>query len=269
MAAILGDTAAPDRRRSATRRSEAGDVVPANYNAPEQLVVSGEVAGVESAMELAKAAGAKRAIRLSVSGAFHSPLMEPAAAGLKAALDAAQIAATRLPGLFERDRRAVRGTGRRADAAAHAAHAPVRWVRDHAARWPRAYPDALFVEMGPGSVLTGLLKRIVPEQPGDDVRHGRRRRRPPRAGVIVKIDLTGLSRSSREARAASAARSPRRSRRAGAAWPSSGATRACGRRGRRGDRAARADSRAMSPTPPACRARRGASRNDFGASTFS
>ncbi len=80
MAAILGDTTEPldvlCERASAD--PEGGLVVPANFNTFGQVVISGEVAGVEKAMELAKAAGAKRAIRLAVSGAFHSPLMEPA-----------------------------------------------------------------------------------------------------------------------------------------------------------------------------------------------
>ena len=82
MAAILGELQRPieDICREA---SAAGEVVPANYNALEQVVVSGEVPGVERAMELAKAAGAKRAMRLGVSGAFHSPLMQPAAEGLQ------------------------------------------------------------------------------------------------------------------------------------------------------------------------------------------
>ncbi len=76
----------PRRRRRADRgdlrsrrRDDAGLVVPANYNCPGQIVISGEVAGVERAMELCKEAGAKRAMRLNVSGAFHSPLMESAA----------------------------------------------------------------------------------------------------------------------------------------------------------------------------------------------
>src|SRR5476649_605428 len=91
MAAILGELQRPieDICKEA---SAAGEVVPANYNALEQVVVSGEIAGVEKAMELAKAAGAKRAIRLGVSGAFHSPLMQPAADGLKSALAAANFA---------------------------------------------------------------------------------------------------------------------------------------------------------------------------------
>src|SRR5438876_844661 len=81
MAAILGTPSRPIAEICEEASREAGLVVPANYNSDEQTVISGEVGGVEKAMELAKAAGAKRAVRLPVSGAFHSPLMEPAAAG--------------------------------------------------------------------------------------------------------------------------------------------------------------------------------------------
>src|SRR5450755_857577 len=84
MAAVLGLSEA-NVEAACARALEDGDVVPANYNTPEQLVISGEVAGV------------KRAIRLNVSGAFHSPLMEEAAAGLKVALDAAPISAMDFP----------------------------------------------------------------------------------------------------------------------------------------------------------------------------
>ncbi|MHB8838541.1 MAG: ACP S-malonyltransferase, partial [Gemmatimonadaceae bacterium] len=85
MAAILGELQRPIDEVCA-EASAAGVVVPANYNAVEQVVISGEVSGVERGMELAKAAGAKRAVRLQVSGAFHSPLMGPAQAGLREAL---------------------------------------------------------------------------------------------------------------------------------------------------------------------------------------
>src|SRR4051812_25325938 len=87
MAAILGDTNRPIEEICADATRDAGLVVPANYNCPGQLVISGEEAGVERAMALCKDAGAKRAIRLNVSGAFHSPLMESAAAGLASALE--------------------------------------------------------------------------------------------------------------------------------------------------------------------------------------
>src|SRR3712207_6047804 len=86
MAALLGEPDRPIEEICAEATAETGEVVPANYNCPGQLVISGEVAGVERAMELAKAAGVKRAVRLQVSGAFHSPLMAPARPGLEAAL---------------------------------------------------------------------------------------------------------------------------------------------------------------------------------------
>src|SRR4051812_18264332 len=86
MAAILGETSRPIEEICEEATKAAGTVVPANFNCPGQLVISGESAGVDKAMELAKASGAKRAIKLNVSGAFHSPLMQPARDGLKAAL---------------------------------------------------------------------------------------------------------------------------------------------------------------------------------------
>src|SRR5690349_8788746 len=86
MAAILGEPSRPIEEICEQATREAGLVVPANYNCPGQLVISGEEAGVERGMALCKEAGAKRAVRLNVSGAFHSPLMETASAGLRQAL---------------------------------------------------------------------------------------------------------------------------------------------------------------------------------------
>src|SRR5207237_9308199 len=86
MAAILGTTITPIEEICAQASKEAGLVVPANFNTDEQVVISGEIPGVERAMDLAKEAGAKRAIKLPVSGAFHSPLMEPAVVGLTDAI---------------------------------------------------------------------------------------------------------------------------------------------------------------------------------------
>src|SRR5262245_52023020 len=86
MAAILG-LDVPTIEAVCAEASTSGIVVPANLNAPGQVVISGEIAAVENACEIAKAKGAKRAIRLEVSGAFHSPLMGPAADGLAQSLD--------------------------------------------------------------------------------------------------------------------------------------------------------------------------------------
>src|SRR3954471_13311937 len=108
MAAILGETSRPIEAICEEATKAAGTVVPANYNCPGQLVISGESAGVEKAMELAKAAGVKRAIKLNVSGAFHSPLMGPAKAGLQAALESAAFSAPKFPVFANVDGQPVR-----------------------------------------------------------------------------------------------------------------------------------------------------------------
>ncbi|MCE9601397.1 MAG: ACP S-malonyltransferase, partial [Gemmatimonadetes bacterium] len=138
MAAILGELKRPIEEicREAGAR---GVCVPANYNSTEQIVISGEVAAVEAGMELAKAAGAKRAIRLPVSGAFHSPLMEPAAAGLKAALDAAHWRAPSVPIWSNVTTEAVGDAATARELLLKQLTSPVRWVelvRHAAARVP-------------------------------------------------------------------------------------------------------------------------------------
>lgn len=160
MAAILGTTTTPIDEICRRATKEAGLVVPANYNTDEQTVISGEIAGVERAMELAKEAGAKRAIKLPVSGAFHSPLMEPAVVGLTDAIATSAFIDPGFP-VF---------SNVTADACTTAVEAkalllrqltsPVRWsteIRNIAGH----FPDALYVEMGPGNVLTGLMGRLV------------------------------------------------------------------------------------------------------------
>ena len=161
MAALLGDPTQPIEELCAIATREAGVVVPANYNSPGQLVISGEVAGVERVMALAKEAGVRRAVRLNVSGAFHSPLMAVALPGLEQALDDAALADPAFPVYANVTARPVT---RGADARAlllRQLTAPVRWtevVRAIAAD----HPDALYAEVGPGSVLAGLMKKCVP-----------------------------------------------------------------------------------------------------------
>ena len=160
MAAILGLSEAKVEDACARAR-EAGDVVPANYNTPEQLVISGEVAAVERAMAIAKELGAKRAIRLNVSGAFHSPLMADAAAGLEIALDATPVASTEFPVYSNVSAYPSAGS---ADAKAlllRQLTSAVRWT-DLVRHISEQLPDALYVEMGPGAVLSTLVKRILP-----------------------------------------------------------------------------------------------------------
>lgn len=161
MAAILGTPTKPIAEICEEATREAGLVVPANYNSDEQTVISGEIGGVEKAMELAKAAGAKRAIRLPVSGAFHSPLMQPAAEGFKQAVDAAAFADPQFPIYSNVDAKPSRTVAQAREMLFRQLTAPVLWsavVRNLA----KDNPDALYVEMGPGAVLTGLVPRLVP-----------------------------------------------------------------------------------------------------------
>jgi [acyl-carrier-protein] S-malonyltransferase len=160
MAAILGTTTTPIEQICQRASKEAGLVVPANFNTDDQVVISGEIAGVDRAMELAKEAGAKRAIKLPVSGAFHSPLMEPAVVGLT---DAIATSAFMDP-LYPVYSNVTGGASTTAvDAKAlllRQLTSAVLWsteIRNIAA----SFPDALYLELGPGNVLSGLVGRIV------------------------------------------------------------------------------------------------------------
>jgi [acyl-carrier-protein] S-malonyltransferase len=161
MAAILGDTNRSIEEICAQATLEAGTVVPANYNCPGQVVLSGETAGVERAMELCKEAGAKRAIKLNVSGAFHSPLMESAVSGLSEALDGASFSDPHFAVYANVNSEPVTKADRAKELLLQQLSSPVRWT-DEILAMAQKYPDALFVEMGPGAVLVGLVKKIAP-----------------------------------------------------------------------------------------------------------
>jgi [acyl-carrier-protein] S-malonyltransferase len=161
MAAILGKLKQTVESLCEQASRDAGVVVPANYNTEEQIVVSGEVSGVERVMQLAKEAGAKRAVRLPVSGAFHSPLMEPAREGLREALASTTFSEPAFPVYSNVTETESKGAADARELLATQLTSPVRWageITNIAAR----FPEALFVELGPGAVLTGLLSRIVP-----------------------------------------------------------------------------------------------------------
>jgi [acyl-carrier-protein] S-malonyltransferase len=161
MAAILGDVNEPIEEICAKATAAAGLVSPANYNTPGQIVISGEVAGVEKAMELAKAAGAKRAMRLSVSGAFHSALMETALDGLSQAIGTVSFTNPRFPVYANVNGEPVTSADRAKQLLVQQLTRPVRWTEEVQALTAR-YPDATYLEMGPGSVLAGLVRKIVP-----------------------------------------------------------------------------------------------------------
>ncbi len=160
MAAVLGKLSTPIEDICEQASREAGLVVPANYNTDEQVVVSGEVAGVERAMELAKAAGAKRALRLAVSGAFHSPLMEPVELAFSGAIRTTEFSDPEFPVYSNVTAEPCTSAADARTLLLRQLTSPVRWSEEVRAM-AAAYPDALYVELGPGNVLCGLVSRIV------------------------------------------------------------------------------------------------------------
>ena len=160
MAAILGALQTPIEEICDRATTEAGLAVPANYNCPGQIVISGAVAGVERAMELARDAGAKP-VRLNVSGAFHSPLMADAADGLQQALDLAPFADPRFPVYANVNAQPVEDAALARRLLVQQLTSPVQWAREMESL-AALHPDALYVEMGPGSVLKGLARKIAP-----------------------------------------------------------------------------------------------------------
>jgi [acyl-carrier-protein] S-malonyltransferase len=160
MAAILGldDAAIPELVRQASAH---GVFAVANRNSPGQVVVSGERAAIDAAAELAKGLGAKRAIVLPVSVAAHSPLMTEAAAAMRTTLATVAFHDPRVPLLANADARTITtAEGARAELVDHLT-AGVDWVR--AVETMVAAGADTFVEVGPGKVLTNLVKRIAPD----------------------------------------------------------------------------------------------------------
>ncbi len=161
MAAVLG-LATAQVEAACSEASAAGLIaVPANLNAPDQTVISGDPAGVERAGDLCKALGARRVIALKVSGAFHSPLMVPAVDGLHEALRLVTFEDPRVPVIANASANAVTTGVDAKRLLIDQLTAPVRWVECVQTAATR-FPGAQFVEIGPGGVLSGLIKRIVP-----------------------------------------------------------------------------------------------------------
>ena len=155
MAAILG---LPDEKVEEVCASVDDVVVPANYNCPGQIVISGSNSGIEKACELMKEAGAKRALPLKVGGAFHSPLMEPARLELMAAIEATPFATPICPvyqnvsTVGETDPAVIRKN------LIAQLTSPVKWTQS--VQQMIADGAVEFVELGPGSVLQGLITKI-------------------------------------------------------------------------------------------------------------
>lgn len=140
--------------------ARSGVVEVANLNAPGQVVIAGERAAVELAVVLARARGAKRAIPLPVSAPFHCRLMRPAAERLREVLATVRFRDLKVPCVTNVDAAPIRTGGEAADALVRQVAAPVRWV-EVVERLVREGVDT-FVEVGPGKVLTGLIRRISP-----------------------------------------------------------------------------------------------------------
>jgi len=138
-----------------------GEVQAVNFNAPGQVVIAGEKAAVERAVEACKAMGARRAMPLPVSAPFHSSLMKPAAEKLMGYLQKTNIAAPRIPVLNNVDVAIVNEPGKIRDALVRQAASPVRWVET--IRRMREMGVTHVIECGPGKVLAGMTKRIAPE----------------------------------------------------------------------------------------------------------
>lgn len=142
-------------------------VVPANYNTLGQLVISGSVAGVEQAIALATERGARMARRLTVNGAFHSPLMEPARLELADGIDRSLFQDARIPVYQNVTAQPARGRDTIKQNLLSQLTSPVRWTQTM--RQMIADGATEFVEAGPGNVLRGLLKRLDRNFPAEGV----------------------------------------------------------------------------------------------------
>jgi [acyl-carrier-protein] S-malonyltransferase len=138
-----------------------GVVVPANYNCPGQLVISGETTAVEAACVAMKEAGAKRALILPVGGAFHSPMMEPAREELAAAIEKTTFSTPVCPVYQNVPASAVTNPDEIKQNLIIQLTAPVKWTQS--VQNMVADGATLFTEVGPGNVLQGLVKKIAPE----------------------------------------------------------------------------------------------------------
>ena len=158
MAAVLG---LPDEKVEEVCAQIDGVVVPANYNCPGQLVISGANEAIDAACEKMKEAGAKRAMKLPVGGAFHSPLMEPARVELEAAIRATTYNKPICPVYQNVDAKPYTDPEELKRNSIAQLTGPVRWTQT--VQNMVADGASSFRELGPGTVLQGLIKKIAPE----------------------------------------------------------------------------------------------------------
>jgi [acyl-carrier-protein] S-malonyltransferase len=160
MAAVIGLDEEAVEALCQEAEAEAGLVRPANFNAPGQVVISGSIEGVRRAMELARARGARLVRELAVSGAFHSPLMRHAREGLAEALGRVSLRRPICPVYLNVTARPTQDPEEIRALLLEQLTAPVRWAQS--VRHMAADGAERFVEVGPGSVLQGLVRRTVP-----------------------------------------------------------------------------------------------------------
>lgn len=164
MAAVL---ALDDEKVEEVCAASSGVVVAANYNCPGQLVISGEFNAVEQACEAMKAAGAKRALLLPVGGAFHSPLMEPAREKLAKAIETTNFSAPCCPIYQNVTASAVSDPQEIKKNLVAQLTAPVRWTQSVKAMSEDGAKH--FIEVGPGKVLQGLVKKIAADVTAESI----------------------------------------------------------------------------------------------------
>lgn len=163
MAAILGLPSARISELCGQAAEETGaPVAPANLNSPDQTVISGATKAVERAAELCKEAGAKRTVMLPVSAPFHCKMMEPAAEKLSAVLGAVQVDDPKTPVVCNVDSRIVTRSAEVRDTLIRQVTGAVRWVEN--VELLKREGSNLFIEVGPGKVLCGLMRQIDREQ---------------------------------------------------------------------------------------------------------
>lgn len=136
-------------------------VIPANYNCPGQLVISGSIEGIDKACELLKEKGAKRALKLPVGGAFHSPLMQPASEELQAAINATTFSSPICPVYQNVNAYPQTNPAAIKENLIAQLTSPVRWTQTVKNMVSDGADE--FFELGPGDVLKGLVKKIAPE----------------------------------------------------------------------------------------------------------
>lgn len=158
MAAVIGLEEADVERLCEEVRRDGETLVPANYNAPGQIVISGSLEAVRRAAAEAKARGARMAVELQVSGAFHSPLMSSAVGPLAEALAEVEVREAGIPVVANVDARPVTEPDAIRARLIDQVTGAVRWTE--CVRTLRELGARRLIELGPGSVLTGLLKRI-------------------------------------------------------------------------------------------------------------